>query len=416
MSRHDVVIIGGGAIGLSSAYYLNKAGYSVVILDDQTPDQKGSCSWGNGGMVCPSHFVPLAAPGVVKQGLKWLMDPESPFSIEISPSFELFQWLWQFRKAANVTHVEKSANILRELGMYSRALYQELNQILDFGFTQDGILMLCNENKILEHELSVSQMAREMGMKAIDLDSKGVAKIETGMATHLAGGVYYPLDCHVNPISFLSAMKNHLIENGVSIHHNKMVIRLMGDEKKLKIACTENEKYIGDHFILAAGSFSNQLIRSIGLKMPLMAGKGYSVTLDSPQKKPNIPAILVEARVASTPLEKGWRLGGTMTVTRRSKRINEKKLHAMLRSVSKYYPDYKYDWTSTLEPWVGLRPLSADGMPYIGSFSKYPNLIAATGHSMVGVSLATGTGHLVSDLVAGREPALDLTKFKPDRF
>ena len=114
MPQSDVVIIGGGAIGLSSAYYLNRAGYSISILDDQTPDQVGACSWGNAGMVCPSHFVPLAAPGVVKQGLKWLMDPESPFSIEFSPSLEMIQWLWQFRKAANPTHVKNSANILRE--------------------------------------------------------------------------------------------------------------------------------------------------------------------------------------------------------------------------------------------------------------------------------------------------------------
>ena len=416
MPQSDVVIIGGGAIGLSSAYYLNRAGYSVTILDDQTPDQVGSCSWGNAGMVCPSHFVPLAAPGVVKQGLKWLMDPESPFSIELSLSFEMIQWLWQFRKAANPTHVNNSANTLRELGMFSRSLFIELDQTLNFGFTQDGILMLCREEETLSHELSVSKMARDMGMDAIDLDPEGVAKTETGMSTNLAGGVYYPLDCHVNPVTFLSAMKNHLTEQGVSIHHGTYVTGIDGEKNRITMVHTENESWTGDYFVLAAGAFSSKLIHSLGLKMPLMAGKGYTVTMDLPTQKPAIPAILVEARIASTPMGTTWRFGGTMTVTQRSKEINQRKLHAMLRAVSNYYPDYEYDWTTSLEPWVGLRPLSADGMPYIGPFEKYPNLIAATGHAMVGVSLATGTGHLVTDIVSKRRPAMDLSNLRPDRF
>jgi D-amino-acid dehydrogenase len=416
MSRSDVVIIGGGAIGLSSAYYLNRAGYSVTILDDQTPDQVGACSWGNAGMVCPSHFVPLAAPGVVKQGLKWLMDPESPFSIEFSPSLEMIQWLWQFRKAANPTHVKNSANILRELGMYSRSLFKELDQTMDFGFTQDGILMLCSEVKTLTHELSVSKMARDMGMDAIDLDSAGVAKTETGMNTDLAGGVYYPLDCHVNPVTYLKAMKKHLTEQGVSIHHGAQVTGMVSEKNNITEVRTKNESWEGDHFVLAAGAFSSQLINPLGLKMPLLAGKGYSITMASPPKKPALPAILVEARIASTPMGPTWRFGGTMTVTQRSRKINNQKLDAMLRAVSNYYPDYEYGWTATLEPWVGLRPLSADGIPYIGSFQKYPNLIAATGHAMIGVSLSTGTGHLVADIVSKRDSAIDLAMLKPDRF
>ncbi len=416
MPKSDVIVIGGGAIGLSSAYYLNRAGYSVTVLDDQSSDQIGSCSWGNAGMVCPSHFVPLAAPGVVKQGLKWLMDPESPFSIDFSPSLEMIQWLWQFRKAANEAHVKHAANTLRELGMYSRSLFIELDQKLDFGFTQDGILMLCSEDETLDHELSVSKMARDIGMEAIDLDPDGVAKTETGMATDLAGGVYYPLDCHVNPVTFLSEMKKHLTASGVTIHHNTAVISVDGDQNKIMAVHSENESWEGDHFVLAAGSFSSKLIQSLGLKMPLMAGKGYSVTMDSPPQKPAIPAILVEARIASTPMGPTWRFGGTMTVTQRSRKINERKLHAMLRAVSNYYPDYGYDWTSTLEPWVGLRPLSADGVPYIGAFEAYPNLIAATGHAMLGVSLASGTGQLVTDIISGNNPAVDLSMLKPDRF
>ena len=416
MARSDVIIIGGGAIGLSSAYYLNRLGYDVTVFDSDTPDQVDSCSWGNAGMICPSHIVPLAAPGVIKQGLKWLLDPKSPFSIEFKPSLELVSWLWKFKNASNPDHVQKGANILRQLGMASRELFIKLGEEMDFGLETNGILMLCAMEETLEHELAISKMARDLDMEALDLDQEGITKVETGMATNLAGGVFYPSDCHVNPVQFLSEMKQWLKNSGVQIHHETPVCGLNVHNGKVVSALVNKTEWQANHFVLSAGSFSGKFVKSIGLKLPLMAGKGYTVTINTPPKKPALPAILVEARIASTPMGPIWRFGGTMTVTDRSRKVNERKFNAMLSAVSDYYPEYEYEWTTSLEPWVGLRPLSADGVPYIGAFAQYPNLLVGTGHAMLGVSLAPITGKLIAEVISGKEPSMGLEMLSPDRF
>lgn len=416
MPHSDIVIIGGGAIGLSSAYYLNQKGFDVTILDSNDKNLYNSCSWGSSGMIVPSHIVPLAAPGVIKQGLKWLLDPESPFSIEFKPSIEMISWLLKFRKAANKKHVKQAADLLRNLSMDSRSLYKKLNEQIDFEFETKGILMLCKGEKTLKEEIAVSVMAQDIGMKAKNLNPAEINKLETGMKTEIAGGVYYPSDAHFNPGLYLSSMKKILINSGVKIFHKTKVHSINIDKEKITSVNTEHDNWKAKKFILCAGSFSSKLVKQIKLKMPLMGGKGYSISIDNIQKKPALPAILVEARIASTPMGKIWRLGGTMTVTQGSTKINNRKLSAMVRNVKKYYPEYNISSAQSLKPWVGLRPLSADGLPYIGPFKKYPNLIAATGHAMLGVSLAPVTGHLVSNIISEESFDYDMKLLSPDRF
>ena len=416
MPHSDIVIIGGGAIGLSSAYYLNQKGFDVTILDSNDKNLYNSCSWGSSGMIVPSHIVPLAAPGVIKQGLKWLLDPESPFSIEFKPSIEMISWLLKFRKAANKKHVKQAADLLRNLSMDSRSLYKKLNEQIDFEFETKGILMLCKGEKTLKEEIAVSVMAQDIGMKAKNLNPAEINKLETGMKTEIAGGVYYPSDAHFNPGLYLSSMKKILINSGVKIFHRTKVHSINIDKEKITSVNTEHDNWKAKKFILCAGSFSSKLVKQIKIKMPLMGGKGYSISIDNIQKKPALPAILVEARIASTPMGKIWRLGGTMTVTQGSTKINNRKLSAMVRNVKKYYPEYNISSAQSLKPWVGLRPLSADGLPYIGPFKKYPNLIAATGHAMLGVSLAPVTGHLVSNIISEESFDYDMKLLSPDRF
>ena len=416
MPKSDVIVIGGGAVGLSCAYYMNRSGFDVTVLDSGSWDKKSSCSWGNAGMIVPSHIVPLAAPGVIKQGIKWLLDPESPFSIEFKPSLEMISWLWKFRQAANPNHVKAGAKVLQELGITSRSLYLEMGQNLDFGLETDGILMLCTGEEFLEEEYAVSAMVRDLGMEAVDLNGAGVATVETGMDTTVAGGVHYPLDCHIDPVKFLDVIQKDLQDKGVKFKYNTTVLGIEVNQGKVISVQSEYEEWKGGHFILAAGSLSSKLLRSVNLKMPMMAGKGYSITLESPPKKPALPAILVEARIASTPMGKNWRFGGTMTVTDSDRKINSRKLNAMLNATKNYYPEYDYSCTENLEPWVGLRPLSADGLPYIGPFHQYPNLIAATGHAMLGISLAPVTGQIVNRMVKGEDPGIDMTMLSPNRF
>ena len=416
MSHSNVIIIGGGAIGLSTAYYLNRSGLSVTIVDANEPNSEIICSWGNSGMIVPSHIVPLAAPGVIKQGLKWLLDAESPFSIELKPSLELFSWLWKFRKAANQSHVERGAKLLQELGLRSRKLYLDIGEKIDIGLETNGILMLCNSESAIEEEFKISKMARDLGMEAIDLDQSGVQKIETGMRVDVKGGVHYPLDCNIDPVLFMDLMKKYLVQNGVNINYNKPVTEIVVNQNKVESVKSNDESWSADYVVLSAGSFSSKLVKQIGLKMPLMSGKGYSYTLESPKTKPSVPAILIEARIASTPMGEKWRFGGTMTVTDSNRLINKKKLYAMARYVKNYYPEYESSWVHGFKPWVGLRPLSADGIPYIGSFKKIPNLIAATGHAMMGISMAPVTGEIINNIISGQKSNFNLKMLSPDRF
>ena len=416
MSHSNVIIIGGGAIGLSTAYYLNRSGLSVTIVDANEPNSEIICSWGNSGMIVPSHIVPLAAPGVIKQGLKWLLDAESPFSIEFKPSLELLSWLLKFRKAANPSHVERGAKLLQELGLRSRKLYLDIGEKIDIGLETNGILMLCNSESAMEEEFKISKMARDLGMEAIDLDQSGVQKLETGMRVDVKGGVHYPLDCNIDPVLFMDLMKTYLIQNGVTINYKKPITEIIVNQNRVESVKSNDESWSADYVVLSAGSFSSKLVKQIGLKMPLMSGKGYSYTLESPKTKPSVPAILIEARIASTPMGEKWRFGGTMTVTDSNRLINKKKLYAMARYVKNYYPEYESSWVHGFKPWVGLRPLSADGIPYIGSFKKIPNLIAATGHAMMGISMAPVTGEIINNIISGQKSNFNLKMLSPDRF
>ena len=168
LKKSEIIIIGGGAVGLSCAYYLNQAGYEVTVLDMGTVDKKSSCSWGNSGMIVPSHIVPLAAPGVIKQGIKWLLDPESPFSIEFNLSVEMISWLWKFRKAANPEHVKAGANVFRELGLSSRSLYLELGREMDFGLESKGISLAPVTGKLVHDIISKKEMDFDMSMLSPD--------------------------------------------------------------------------------------------------------------------------------------------------------------------------------------------------------------------------------------------------------
>ena len=416
MSHSNVIIIGGGAIGLSTAYYLNRSGLSVTIVDANEPNSEIICSWGNSGMIVPSHIVPLAAPGVIKQGLKWLLDAESPFSIELKPNLEMLSWLLKFRKAANSNHVESGAKLLQELGLRSRKLYLDIGEKIDIGLETNGILMLCNSESAMEEEFKISKMARDLGMEAIDLDQSGVQKLETGMRVDVKGGVHYPLDCNIDPVLFMDLMKTYLIQNGVTINYKKPITEIIVNQNRVESVKSNDESWSADYVVLSAGSFSSKLVKQIGLKMPLMSGKGYSYTLESPKTKPSVPAILIEARIASTPMGKKWRFGGTMTVTDSNRLINKKKLYAMARYVKNYYPEYESSWVHGFKPWVGLRPLSADGIPYIGSFKKIPNLIAATGHAMMGISMAPVTGEIINNIISGQKSNFNLKMLSPDRF
>lgn len=412
-----IVIIGAGVIGLCAAYYCARRGHRVTVID-RHPEARDGCSFGNAGMVVPSHFVPLAAPGMVALGLKWMWNPESPFYIQPRLDRDLIGWAWKFTRAANAEHVRRSAPLLRDLSFASRACFEELAAIPDndFGLVKKGLVMLCRTQRALDHEAAFAEQANRLGVPAQVLDATGVARLDPNLTLSVVGGVYFPKDCHLSPDRFMTAMKRQCEARGVRFVWSAGVNAITHHASRITEVSTASDKFTADEVVLCSGAWSPLLARQLGLKLPMQAGKGYSLTLPHPRELPQICSILTEARVAVTPMNGRLRFGGTMEIAGLNEQINPARIRGIIRSVTQYCPRFTAEDFAHIQPWCGLRPCSPDGLPYLGRTANFANLTIATGHAMMGLSLGPITGQLVSEIVSGGRPEFDLRMLDPDRY
>ena len=410
----EIVIVGGGVIGLCSAYFLHEREHSVTVLD--RGDFTNSCSTGNADMVVPSHFVPLAAPGMISLALKWMLNPESPFGIRPRLSRDLLNWCWRFYRAATYEHVRKSAPLLSELHQCSRDLYQAFADKLSFGYTEKGLLMLCQSERLLQQEAEVARQAHALGIEAEVLSRSESEQLDPGITMDVAGAVYYPGDTFLTPHRFLQSLKAYLEARGVHFQGGQLVKHFVADSNRIKGVVTDERNYHADEWVVAAGAWSAQLLQPLGIKLPLLAGKGYSVVIPHSPVTPTVCSIMTEARVTLTPMLHGVRLAGTMEMVGLDEHINRRRLQGIFKAIPRYYPQFTDTDFEQLEVWTGLRPCSPDGLPYIGRIPSYTNLTVATGHAMMGQSLGPITGQLVAQIVAGENTTLDIRPLRPGRF
>jgi D-amino-acid dehydrogenase len=412
----DIVIIGAGVIGLCTAYYSMQRGHRVTVID-RLPQQRDGCSLGNAGMIVPSHFIPLAAPGMVKLGLKWMWNPESPFYVKPRLSWDLLSWGLQFWKAANKSHVQRCAPLLRDLSLASRAGYEELAADGNgFNLVTKGLLMLCKTPHALDEEAKTAEQAHALGIPADVLDAKQTATLEPNVAMDIAGSVYFPKDCHLSPVRFMQALENRLINSGVSFQWNTEVTGFTKTNGRLTSMRTNHGEITADEIVLAGGSWSPLLARELELRLPMQAGKGYSLTVKNPRQLPEICSIFTEARVAVTPMDGALRFGGTMEIAGLNENITARRVQGIIKAVPQYYPEFRPADFDGIPPWRGLRPCSPDGMPYMGRTAQWPNLTIATAHAMMGLSLAPITGKLIAQVLDHEKPDIDLTLLSPDRY
>lgn len=416
MSQH-VCIIGGGIIGLCSAYEAAQRGYRVTLID-RNPAQRDGCSFGNAGMIVPSHVVPLAAPGMVALGLKWMWNPESPFYIQPRCSWDLFQWGWKFWQSANNEHVARSGPLLRDLHLASRKCYEEFAEQWgdSFALVKRGLLMLCKTQAALDEEAHAAQAARQLDVPAEVLTPAQAAALDPGVTMDIAGAVHFPLDCHLAPQQFMAQLQQRLIERGAAFHWETNVLGWKKAGDQLIAVKTSRGDITADEFVLCGGSWSPQTVHELGLRLPLQAGKGYSLTVEQPRQLPQLCSIFTEARVAVTPMNGQLRFGGTMEIAGLDESITLRRVQGIIRSVPQYFPAFRVDDFAGITPWRGLRPCSPDGMPYLGRTRAASNLVIATGHAMMGLSLGPITGRLVGQLLAAETPSIDLRRLSPDRF
>ncbi len=412
----NIGIIGSGIIGLSSAYYLQKSGHQVTLIDQS--DLSDGCSFGNAGMIVPSHFIPLAAPGMISKGIRWMFNSSSPFYVKPQLNVDLIKWGFHFYKSATKAHVENSATPLKEISLLSKSMYQQLVKDLpfDFGYHERGLLMLYKNKETEKEERETAQLANRHRIDAHILTPSEVQQLEPDVKVDVRGGVYFPGDAHVTPQELVKGLIHYLKEKGVVFQVDTEVTGFELENKKIKSVQTNKGSFSFDEVILATGSWSGIVAKKLNLNIPMQAGKGYSFTLPKVEKNVCIPSIFLEARVAVTPMGNSLRFGGTMEITGVDHSINLKRVKGIVDSIPDYYPEMKVLMPTIENVWHGLRPCSPDGLPYIGRTKKYKNLILATGHSMVGISLGPGTGKLISEIVNEEKMSMDLSMFNPERY
>ena len=412
-----VTIIGGGVIGLCSAYYLQKEGYEITVIE--RGDITDGCSFGNMGYMSPSHFVPLASPGIIAEGLKHMLSSSSPFYIKPRLNWQLLQWGYQFWKNSNANTVAKNAPHLVDLLQLSRNLINEMrDEIGDvFDMEEKGCLMMCKQQKTLDHEFHLADEAEKFGLKVERLKKDAVQLLEPQVELDIAGAVLFKDDCHFNPGKMIIALKNYLEKKGACFQLHTTVTGFERSNHKITAVLTDQGKFDCNEIVLATGSWLPVVAKMMGVKLLLQPGKGYSHTYDHVEKNIKYPAILVDGRCAITPWGHKLRIGGTMELSGINHKVLIKRMQGIYDSAKNFYPGLKIDFPPADKIWNGLRPVTPDGLPYIGRPVGFENVVIAGGHAMLGISEGTGTGLLVSQILPGnKKTEIDISAFSLNRF
>ena len=412
----NVTIIGGGIIGLCSAYYLQKEGYKVTIID--RGDITDGCSFGNMGYMSPSHFIPLASPGIIAEGIKHMLSSSSPFYIKPRLNWDLLQWGYHFWKSSNAKTVEKNAPHLNNILQMSRHLMDEMKAEIgdDFEMEAIGCLMMCKEKKTLDHEFHMADDAEKFGLKVERLNKQQVQELETDVELNVSGAVLFKDDCHFHPGKLMLLLKGHLEKKGVQFLLNRTVTGFEKNDHKISAIITDKGKFDCTTIVVAGGSWLPELAKMTGIRLLLQPGKGYSYTYPFVEKNIKYPAILVDGRCAITPWGNKLRIGGTMELSGINDKVLVNRMQGIYDSAKDFYPGLKIDFPPVEKIWTGLRPVTPDGLPYIGRAGKYENVFFAGGHAMLGISQGTGTGKLVSEMIAQKKCSIDITAFDIKRF
>jgi D-amino-acid dehydrogenase len=413
--KKDIIVIGGGIIGVSVAYYLAKEGRSVTLLEK---DEVGmGSSYGNAGWIANGFSLPMAAPGVPLQGLKWLLDATSPFYIKPRLNFDFISWLWRFLGACNEKQFRKSYSILLSLGQGSFDLFDELfaQEDVDFGYQHKGRLTLFTSEESFDKSMPDVAFVREFGVDVSLLDADGAREIEPNISASVKHAIYSSVYAHANPSHFVNEMARLAKEQGVEMMTGTSVTGFEIAGNQISSVQTTAGKFSANQVVLAAGVWSEIVARELSLKLPIQPAKGYSLTYKCPPEfLPKIPISLAERKVAVTPMGDLLRLTSTFELVGFDLDINQRRLAAIRNSASAYLSGM--DRLEQESAWAGYRPATPDDLPIIGRSGKYDNLVLATGHGTLGITYGLITGKLVSQIITGEEPAIDLTPLQAERF
>ena len=416
-SSHNgsVLIVGAGIIGIACAHYLSRAGFKVTVIDQDTI--AGACSHGNCGYDCPSHILPLTEPGAIRKAIASFFSPEAAFRVKprLSPAF--WNWMWQFAKRCNQRQMIAAGTHLNALLESSMSEYQQIiaEQSLDCEWRDSGLLYILQTTSGMQKFSKTDQLLSEhFGVAARRLEGEELPEFDPALKTGLAGGYYYEQDACVRPDRLALTWVEQLKSNGVEFVENCTMESLEKTGKTVSLLNTSCGAFETDHLVVAAGAWSTKLAEHFGCRIPIEPGKGYSVTMRRPEPCPRYPMLLLEHHVGVTPFRDGYRLGSMMEFVGFDASIPDYRIQQLRESAKPYLVE---PFTDTIqETWYGWRPMTWDSLPIIGRVPQLDNAYLATGHNMLGLSLAPATGKLVAELVQRQTPHLDADAFSPARF
>ncbi|MEP7269770.1 MAG: FAD-dependent oxidoreductase [Saprospiraceae bacterium] len=391
-------IVGGGLSGLFSAYYLLEKGHQITIFDDIK--EVDSASYGNAGMICPSHFIPLAAPGIIMQGMKWMFDKQSPLLFRPTPNLDFIKWCYTFYRNSNSNNVAENMGLLSGLLNWSKELYLELEKkhILP-PVQQKGIVMYCNTQHALNEEIHLVKTAQALHICTNILSNKDLEILNPGIEFNGIGGVHYTGDMHIEPYHLMNKLKKYLLQHQVDFIQEEVNNFEITNRSVEYIITSSGRKKI-DALVIGAGVMTPHLTKKLNYQVLIQGGKGYNITLPKASPQLTTPLILVEGRVALTPMNTNLRIGGTMELGKLNSSISQNRINGILRSTEAYLPDYKANQLRELKPWYGYRPLSVNGLPIIEKIPHLQNVFINSGHGMLGLSLAPACGIMIEQIIS----------------
>ncbi|WP_430388567.1 NAD(P)/FAD-dependent oxidoreductase [Dyella sp. 20L07] len=414
-SRSDVLILGGGVIGLACAYYLLKSGATVRILEQGTPGC-GS-SHGNCGTITPSHAAPLAMPGMLGVALRSMLRADAP--LYLNPRFDSprLRWMLGFARHCNWRDFEHAAKARSAILQRSRSLLTELirGEQFDCEFGEEGELYVYRTDRVLQaDERHHAQVLDRLGVEVQRLRGDEVEAWEPALKPGVAGGLYHPGDARLRPDRYAAELARRVVELGGAIETGARIDHFGTQDGRIDHVRTTRGVFRGDRVVMALGAWSPLLGKLLGLRLPMQPGKGYSLTYTRPTLAPRHALVLREAAVCVTTWESGYRLGSTMEFSGYAEGLNPTRLDALRRGAAEGLREP--EGPQLVEEWWGWRPMSVDEVPIIGPSTRWSNLMLATAHGMLGVSMSAATGDLVASLLRGATPAIDPTPYAPARF
>lgn len=414
--KTDVLIIGGGVIGMTCAHELSQRGIKVTVIDQGEIGL--GCSYGNAGWITPCFAMPLPMPGMLFKSMKWLLDPESPLYIKPSANPLLFRWLFRFLRSMNRPLMLESIRALTEISKYSLESYRELNSKMNgaLGFEQKGLLMVSQTEAGVNAAIEEMRLVAPHGIPGQYLDENEIRDLEPALTGPLKGGVNFSTEAHAEPLAVVQSLAQSAMKMGAEILPKTEVYDFLIQNRQIQgVRTTTRGTIQADQYVLATGSWSTAIARSLKLRIPVMGGKGYSLIVKPFDPAPKIPLMMVERKIAVTPRAHTVRLAGTLElVNGNDYSITPGRVRAILQGSQIFMNIPKNP--EIIELWRGLRPCTPDGVPIIGYSPLYDNLLITTGHQMLGLQSGPGSARLAADLLLKTIPIFDPAPFRADRF